>query len=167
MVEAVFFYIFAALLLGLGLAVVIQKNPLGSAMALVGAFAVLAALYALLSAPLVAVLQVLVYAGGIMVLMVFVIMLVNMREDQLQALRLKPALLAASFAAAGMGLTLPIAFHLIRVTPAVSSTLPEGFGSLEATAVLLFGPSLFPFEMLSLVLLSALVGALVLVKKRL
>ena len=75
MIETGLFYFLAAVLLGLGLVVITRTNPIASALALVGAFAALSGLYALESAKFAAVLQILVYAGGIMVLMIFVIML--------------------------------------------------------------------------------------------
>jgi len=167
MAEALFFYILAALVLGLGLLVVVQTNPLASAMAMVGTFAALAALYALLSAPLVAVLQILVYAGGIMVLMIFVIMLLDLRDESLRPLRVKGATLAACLAAAAMGLTFPLFVRFRSLGQEAPVPLGPDFGDLRHVAALIFGPSLFPFEMLSLVLLGALVGALVLAKKRL
>jgi NADH-quinone oxidoreductase subunit J len=167
MIEAVFFYILAALLLGLGLTVIMQTNPLASAMAMVGAFAALAAIYALLSAPFVAVLQVLVYAGGIMVLMISVIMLLNLRDESLQVFRVRPATLALWLTASGMGLTVPLWVRFVSLGKSPVALTDSGFGSLNHIAAILFGPFLFPFEMLSLVLLGSLVGAVVLAKKRL
>ncbi len=167
MLETVLFYMLAALVLGLGLVVVSKTNPLASAMALVGSFAGLAGLYALLNAPVVAVLQILVYAGGIMVLMIFVIMLLNLHPDELRPLAARPLILGGTVLATLMGLALPVVVWVLPSGTFSTAPIPEGFGSLKSLADLLFGPYLFAFEALSLVLLVAVVGALVLSKKRL
>jgi NADH-quinone oxidoreductase subunit J len=167
MIEALFFYLLAALLVVLGLVVVTQAHPFASALALLGALGALAALYALLSAPLVAVLQLLVYAGGILVLLVFVLMTVRLDEGALKVFRVRPVTTAAALGAAALGLLVPLLLRLPRYEPSPTPVVSEGFGSLEAVAGLLFGPYLFPFEMLSLVLLAALVGAIVLAKRSL
>src|SRR5580698_2850234 len=96
MIESVLFYILAAVLLGMGLLVITRTNPIASALSMVAAFAALAALYAMLSATLVAIIQVLVYAGGIMVLMIFVIMLLNLHPDDLKPLKAKGWLVSLS-----------------------------------------------------------------------
>ena len=161
------FYILAALLLGLSLVVITRTNPIASALALVGAFSVLAALYALLSAKLAAVLQILVYAGGIMVLMIFVIMLLNLRADDLKSLKAKGIpLVLALFATVGL-LSAPV---FLRALPAGAWSLPlvgEDFGGIFSVGEKLFSEYLFPFEMLSFLLLAAVVGALVLSKRKL
>ena len=84
MLEAILFYVLAAVLVGLALVVITRTNPIASALAMVGAFGALAAIYGTLTASLVAITQILVYAGGIMVLMVFVIMLLNLHADDLR-----------------------------------------------------------------------------------
>ncbi len=75
MLEAIVFYILAAASVTLGLVMITRVNPISSAMTLVGVFGALAGLYAMLSASFVSIIQILVYAGGIMVLVIFVIML--------------------------------------------------------------------------------------------
>jgi NADH-quinone oxidoreductase subunit J len=167
MIEAVVFYILAAVLLGMGVLVITRVNPLASALGLVAAFAALAGLYATLSASLLAILQILVYAGGVVVLMVFVIMLLNLREQDLKPMQARPSriLLALGTAAA-----LSVAPVLLTVLPSQAwsrSELPAGFGGLTSIGEALFSRHLFPFEMLSLVLLAAVVGALVLSKRKL
>ena len=136
-------------------------------MSLVGAFAALAGLYALESAKLAAVLQILVYAGGIMVLMLFVIMLLNLPAQTLEPLKARGAVVALAFLAVGVLFGAPLAGALFAGgTGAVP--LPAGdFGGVAGVGGKLFADYLFPFEALSFLLLAALVGALVLVKKKL
>src|SRR3977135_465481 len=81
--ESVFFWIFAAGTVFFGAQVVLRRNPVYAAMSLVGAFFFLAGIYVLLSAHLIAILQVMVYAGAVMVLFVFVIMLLNLKDEEL------------------------------------------------------------------------------------
>src|SRR5438105_10697748 len=83
MTETVFFWIFAVLTVALAGQVVLRRNPVHAAVSLVGAFFFLAGIYLLLSAPLIAILQVMIYAGAVMVLFVFVIMLLNLKEEEL------------------------------------------------------------------------------------
>src|SRR3989440_2545967 len=81
--EAILFYIFAIGVLGAGSQVILRRNPIYGALSLVGCFFFLAGIYLLLSAHLIAILQVMVYAGAVMVLFVFVIMLLNLKEEEL------------------------------------------------------------------------------------
>jgi uncharacterized MnhB-related membrane protein len=86
--ESVFFWIFAVGTVFFSAQVVLRRNPLYAAISLVGAFFFLAGIYVLLSAHLIAILQVIVYAGAVMVLFVFVIMLLNLKEEELGRERL-------------------------------------------------------------------------------
>lgn len=147
--------------------VVTRTNPIASAIAMVAAFAALSGLYALLSASLAAILQVLVYAGGIMVLVIFVIMLLNLRKEELEPMRPRARSLLASL---GLSLALvggPVWMVLAPAWKPVPAVLEPGFGGIAAVGAKLFSEYLFPFEMLSLVLLTAIVGALVLSKRKL
>src|SRR5262245_66668800 len=83
------FFLFAGMAVGCALAVVAQRNPLYSAISLIGVFIALACLYVTLSAPFIAAVQVIVYAGAIMVLVVFVIMLLNVEEEERNPVRLR------------------------------------------------------------------------------
>src|SRR5918993_2433544 len=87
--DTILFILFAGLAIGCALAMVVQRNPLYSAISLVGVFIALAALYVTLAAPFIAAVQVIVYAGAIMVLVVFVIMLLNVEEEVRGRLRLR------------------------------------------------------------------------------
>src|SRR5881392_2751043 len=88
MATTLLFILFAGLAIGSALAVVAQRNPLYSAISLVGVFLSLSSLYLMLSAPFIAAVQVIVYAGAIMVLVVFVIMLLNVEAEQRRRARL-------------------------------------------------------------------------------
>lgn len=167
MLETVLFYILAAVLLGMALLVITRTNPIASALGLVVAFAALAALYALLSASLVAIIQVLVYAGGIMVLMIFVIMLVNLHPDDLKPMAAKGLTVVLSLVAVLAGVLGPVLLTVFPSGTWTMAALPEGFGGIFTVGSKIFSDYLFPFEMLSLVLLTAIVGALVLSKRKL
>src|SRR6186997_3730192 len=86
---ALLFILFAGLAIGCGLALVAQRNPLYSAISLIGVFISLACLYVMLAAPFIAAVQVIVYAGAIMVLVVFVIMLLNVEQEEPRRKRLR------------------------------------------------------------------------------
>src|SRR3954465_2087214 len=86
---ALLFILFAGLAVGCALSMVVQRNPLYRAISLIGVFIALASLYVMLAAPFIAAVQIIVYAGAIMVLVVFVIMLLNVEEEVRQTLRLR------------------------------------------------------------------------------
>ncbi len=167
MLEAVLFYILAAVLLGMTLLVITRTNPIASSLGLVVAFGALAALYALLSASLVAIIQILVYAGGIMVLMIFVIMLLNLHADDLRPMAARGLTVALSLLAVMAGVLGPVLLVVFPSGNWIMAPLPDGFGGIFAVGSKIFSDYLFPFEMLSLVLLTAIVGALVLSKRKL
>src|ERR671919_649010 len=117
---ALFFILFAGLAIGCALSMVVQRNPLYSAISLVGVFIALAALYVTLAAPFIAAVQVIVYAGAIMVLVVFVIMLLNVEQEERGRTRLK--FLVPTAIALSAVLIAEVAFILVsvqefRVTP--------------------------------------------------
>ncbi len=167
MLEAIVFYILATALLVFGLLVITRTNPIASAMAMVGAFGALAGLYAMLTASFLAIIQVLIYAGGIMVLVIFVIMLLNLHADDLKPMRAKTFVLFLSFFAVFAGIVSPIVFCVLPSKDWSFSLLPQGFGTIASVGEKIFSDYLFPFEILSLVLLTAVVGALVLTKRKL
>ncbi len=170
MIESVLFYILAALVIGLSLVVVTRTNPMSAALALVAMFAVLAGLYGVLEASFVAVLQILVYAGGIIVLLIFVLMMLNLRKKELKLLRANFPFIILTLAAVLGGALSPVIFSLIRLDSPWAGTLMAsvpGFGGIRPVADLLFSNALLAFEVLSLLLMAALVGALVLTKRKL
>ncbi|MFY0525726.1 NADH-quinone oxidoreductase subunit J [Archangium gephyra] len=168
-VELVLFGAFALLtLLSAGL-VIFAKSPISSAMSLVATFFFLAGIYVLLWAHTVAVLQVLVYAGAIMVLFLFVIMLLNLGEVTSTGPRLTLARIAGGGAAAGLLVVLVVAIW--RMPPPTTTftgaqAVASGFGTLPAIGQVIYTQWLLPFEAVSLLLLVAMVGAVVVAKSR-
>jgi len=158
---ALLFILFAGMAVGCGLAVVAQRNPLYSAISLIGVFISLACLYVMLAAPFIAAVQVIVYAGAIMVLVVFVIMLLNVEHEERGRNRLKFLVPTAVVLAAV--LIAEVAFILFSVTnptPAVSN-----IGLTGSIGTQLFTRYLLPFEITSILLLMAIVGAMTLARR--
>ena len=162
--ELVLFTILGALAIGSAVGVIAVRSPISAAMSLVVHFIALAGLYLSLNAMFMAAIQVLVYAGAIMVLVVFVIMLLNLgSEDSLrERFSSRQGLGIAMSILLGAGLI----FTITRVAfdAPGESGLPPG-GSVEAVGKALFIDYVYPFEMVSLILLAAVVGAVVLAKR--
>jgi NADH-quinone oxidoreductase subunit J len=147
--------------------VVLHRNPVKSALALIVVMLALAVLYLALSAPFLAVIQVMVYAGAVMVLFLFVLFLLNVGVEGPFATR-GVRRLAAGMVGVLMGMVLAGAL-LVRGGDALPRSGPEvadTFGSIEATGELLFTRYLLPFELLSVLLLAAIVGAVVAARPR-
>ena len=167
MLEAIVFYILAATAVTLGLVMITRVNPISSAMTLVGVFGALAGLYAMLNASFVSIIQILVYAGGIMVLVIFVIMLLNLHPDDLAPMKAQPLWIVGALIALFGTILGPILFCVIPNKDWTWAALTPGFGTLEAVGEKIFSDYLFPFEILSLILLTAVIGALVMAKRKL
>lgn len=175
--EAILFWIFAAGVVFAGAQVVFRRNPIHAALSLVACFFFLAGIYVLLAAHLIAILQVMVYAGAVMVLFVFVIMLLNLKEEELGSQRItvwKGIGLASAVAAVG-GVAwnaLEKAYAAGPVSDLAMKQINGGsfgthpFGSLKAVAHSIYVGSVLPFEVTSLLLLVAVVGAVVVAKGR-
>ncbi|MBZ4415197.1 NADH-quinone oxidoreductase subunit J [Myxococcus sp. RHSTA-1-4] len=165
-IELILFGAFALLtLLSAGM-VIFARSPINSAMALVSTFFFLAGIYVLLWAHTVAVLQVLVYAGAIMVLFLFVIMLLNLGESPTRG---RPTLARLAGGAATVGLLAVLVVTLLKVPGDVPAMAPEAqasFGTMALLGQTLFTQWLLPFEAVSLLLLVAMVGAVVVAKSR-
>ena len=163
-VESALFWAFAILTVLSSVGVVIFRNPIASAMSLVGAFFFLAGIYVLLWAHTIAILQVLVYAGAVMVLFLFVIMLLSLTEvgpiGKLSFWRI-----VGGASALGLGGCLVTA--IARMPKSELSTVnPATFGTLKELGKILYTAYLLPFEAVSLLLLAAMVGAVVVAKTR-
>jgi NADH-quinone oxidoreductase subunit J len=158
---ALLFILFAGMAIGCALAVVAQRNPLYSAISLIGVFISLACLYVTLAAPFIAAVQVIVYAGAIMVLVVFVIMLLNVEQEERRRNRLKFLVPVAVVLAAV--LIAEVAFMLVSVAnpPPVVSNI----GLTGSIGAQLFTRYLLPFEITSILLLMAIVGAMTLARR--
>lgn len=165
--ESVLFYVFGALALVSAIFVVAARNPLHSALGLIVTFFGLAAIYVLLGAHLLAALQVLVYAGAVMVLFIFVIMLLNLKEEELGRPRVTPAKIAGGISLGLLGLVLSVNV-LGKLGSLVTTDLAatEGFGTVKEVGRAIYGPFLLPFEATSLLLLVAIVAAVVVAKAR-
>ena len=168
MAEAIAFYLFAAFILGFGVLVVTSQNPVHSVIFLVLDFLSVAGLYVVLGAQFVAAIQVLVYAGGIVVLYLFVVMLVNVKRP--------PEAFAAPGRHSRLGLALAGAVLLELVVIAVWSRLAPSpsvqaaealpvVGNTEQVGWLLYTNYLVPFEVASMLLLIAMIGAIVLARR--
>ncbi len=164
--ERVLFIIFAAAAVGSALNLIAQRNPMYSALSLIGTLASLSALYVTLHAQFVAAMQIIVYAGAIMVLFVFVIMLLNLQEDQpriekQQWLRY----LAVPFAAALMAEALYVFRNVKDIRLPAGSDSDRAVGATWSIGTSLFTDYLLPFEVTSVLILMAIVGAIVLARR--
>jgi NADH-quinone oxidoreductase subunit J len=162
--EFVVFWIFAIPLVAAALGVVLARSPVHAAMSLVAAFFFLAGIYILLTAHLLAWLQVLVYAGAIMVVFLFVIMLLNFDDEVLGVNRMKVMKVLGVAGAAGLGGLVIAAFR--EIGPMPMTRVADDFGTVKAVGTVLFTEYLLPFEATSLLLLVAIVGAVVVAKQR-
>src|SRR5438067_4354604 len=165
--EAILFYLFAIGALVAGAQVIFRRNPIYGALSLVGALFFLSGIYVLLAAHLIAILQIIVYAGAVMVLFVFVIMLLNLKEEELGEQRItawKAIGLAAVVLAVGI-----IAWKALGPAypgaPAIDNALrAQGFGTVKEVGRVLYLASVLPFEITSLLLTVAVVAAVVVAK---
>ena len=169
MFEMFLFILLAAVTTITAILVIVQRNPVASAIYLILTLFCLAGIYLLLNAQFIAVIQVLVYAGAIMVLFLFVIMLLNLEKEKKMITRHRLQ--------KGMGIFLG-GVLLAQIGMIFNSVLLEGnkgifppekvaaMGNTEVIARLLFTDFLLPFEITSILLLVAIVGAIVLAKKR-
>jgi NADH-quinone oxidoreductase subunit J len=158
------FYLFAFLTLVCGFLVVanpFSRNPVTSAMFLVLTIVWLAGLFVLLHAFFLAAVQVLVYAGAVMVLFLFVIMLLNLKEEE----RRKLKILGVIGAVIAVGAIMLIFLKALAVTPLDADMTPRLSGNTADLGRLLFTQYLLPFEIVSVLLLVAVVGVVLLSKK--
>jgi NADH-quinone oxidoreductase subunit J len=171
MLESIAFYTLAAFILGFGVLVITARNTVHSALFLVANFLCVAVVYVLLAAEFLAVIQVLVYAGGIVVLYLFVVMLVNLKrppEDH-QAPQRRGWL--------GFGLSAVVLAQLGAIVvwggaggaadPGTMQDTDLAINNVERIGMLLYTDYLVPFEVASMLLLVAMVGAIILAKREL
>ena len=164
MAENIFFYLFAALAIASALMVVFSRQPVYSVLYLVVTMFSLAALFALLGAQFLAVIQILIYAGAIMVLFLFVVMMLDLSKEgpamrQTLGLRILGTVTAAVFVTE--------IFFVLRTLPPLTPPHKGGeTGSIQTIGRLLFSEHLLAFELASFLMLAAIVGAVVLSKKK-
>jgi NADH-quinone oxidoreductase subunit J len=169
MLEAIVFYTLAAFTLGFGVLVITARNTVHSVLFLVANFLCVAVLYVALAAEFLAVIQVLVYAGGIVVLYLFVVMLVNLKaipEAHLDPRRRsRLGFLIAAALLAEVSAILVYAAQRTDLTPAPPLSTSTTPGNTETVGWLLYTDYLVPFEVASVLLLVAMIGAILLARK--
>jgi NADH-quinone oxidoreductase subunit J len=159
------FIIFAGMAIGCAIAMVSQSNPLYSAISLIGVFISLASIYVTLAAPFIAAVQVIVYAGAIMVLVIFVIMLLNVEHSEPRRKRLKFLVPMAIGMAAILLAEAVFILHSVQTT---ENRVPRNLSDVGLTHSIgegLFTRYLLPFELTSVLLLMAIVGAMSLARR--
>ncbi len=161
--EALMFWILALVAVVMATMMIFHKNPISSALSLIVVLFCTAGLYVILEATFIAVTQVMVYAGAIMVLFVFVIMLLNLRREELGLRRHKVVKVIGVLFCVGL---------LSQLIAIVSTALPAAaeiaadFGNMEHVAWLLFTKYMLAFQAVAILLLAAVVGAVVIAKRR-
>ena len=163
----ILFCVFAVIMLGFGVAVIVNRNPVASALSLVVSFLGLAALFVSLDAFFIGVVQVLVYAGAVMVLFLFIIMLLDLKAEQRRKLNL-PALIGGGLVA--VGLVAQLCFVLERF-PLAQREFPD-LVSNKIDDVRMVGTTLFsthnlPFQVVGVLILVATIGVVILSKREL
>ena len=158
--EGILFWICGALMVFGGVMMVVQRNAVVSAVWLIFAFVCAAGIFALLSAPFLAVMQILVYAGAIMVLFLFVIMMLQGPVLEGERKRLAPLMWPAVAIPPAAVVVMVVGYVKRNGLTGWGGPAPEGFGSPTHVAELLLGKYLLAFELISIVLLVAIIGAL-------
>ena len=164
MASTVLFFLFAGFAIACAVSMVYHKNPLYSAISLVGVFIALACIYVTLAAPFIAAVQILIYAGAIMVLVVFVIMLLNLDEDRpLNRLRYLYAL------GGGLGLVLLVQtffiFYAVMRAPNQDVNTEVTAGKTLSIGQAMYTEYLLPVEIVGVLLLMAIIGGVILVRR--
>ena len=161
MLHQILFFIFAAICVAGAINLLLQKHPIHSALSLIVVMGSLALLYLLLGAEFVAVIQIIVYAGAIMVLFVFTIMLLNAGAEEHTDGSRVALLFGAPATAALVGM---VVYVLVRGTP-IDVQIGKFVGTTKNVALMLFKEYLLPFEVTSVLILVAIMGAVVLARK--
>jgi len=166
--ETVVFYVFAALALTGALLVISFKNPVSSALSLVLTLFSTAVLFVLLLAHFVAVIQILVYAGAIMILFLFTVMFLNLKPEALKfesknlPFKISVLLVVLLF----VGYFASLGFKKGLSLSNISTSDMDGFGTVEGVGTTLFTDYLLPFELTSVLILIAIIGVVAIAKKR-
>jgi len=156
------FWFFSIAMLVCGLFVIVNRNPVASALLLVLLFVFMAGLFVLLEAFFIAAIQVLVYAGAVMVLFLFVIMLLDIKASERRKFR---ALGVAGGVAVGLAFVWELTFVLSRPLQPLAGGGEELHGGLEQVVKPFFAHYMLPFEVTGLLLLVAMIGVVLLSKK--
>ncbi len=170
--QGIIFIVVAFLAIISALLMVTRKNPIHSALWMIATFFTMAVIYLFLNAQFIAVAQVMVYAGAIMMLIIFVIMLVQMEKGEGEAV-LKPR--TSRIKVAGSVVAVVLLLEMLLVTLFYQKTGVKGdytaeivnsIGNVRTVGAILYGQYLFPFEIASILLLVGIVGAVVIVKRK-
>ena len=168
MLEAIVFYTLAAFVLGFAVLVIAAPNTVHSALFLIANFLCVAVVYVVLGAEFLAVIQVLVYAGGIVVLYLFVVMLVNLKNPpEAQVDRRRRSRLGFALAGVVLAEITSILVYSAARPMADAAAAPAGLpaGNTERVGLVLYTDYLIPFEVASILLLVAMIGAIMLARK--
>jgi NADH-quinone oxidoreductase subunit J len=169
MVETALFTILAVVTVITAILVIVQRNPVASAISLIITLFSLAGIYLLLNAQFIAVIQVLVYAGAIMVLFLFVIMLLNLEREKKIITRHRMQKVFGVFLGIILLAQIGMVFNSVLLEGSKGTFPPEkvaALGNTQVVARLLFTDYLLPFEITSVLLLVAIIGAIVLAKRQ-
>jgi NADH-quinone oxidoreductase subunit J len=169
MVETALFTVLAVVTVITALLVIMQRNPVASAIYLIVTLFSLAGVYLLLNAQFVAIIQVLVYAGAIMVLFLFVIMLLNLEKEKKLITRHRLQKVLGVFLGIVLLAQIGMIFNSVLLEGSKGKFPPEkvaALGNTQVVARLLFTEYLLPFEITSVLLLVAIIGAIVLAKRQ-
>lgn len=165
--ETVFFSILSVVMVGSAIMVITRKSPVMSVLYLIMNFFALAGIYLTLHAQFIAVIQIIVYAGAIMVLFLFVIMLLNLGDERSLLEKISIRKMAA------VGLGFGVLLELTYILGFSGAAFPEknmeraiAIGTVEGIGKELFSTFLFPFEITSVILIAAIVGAVILAKRK-
>ena len=164
MASTIIFYLLAGFAIACAISLVVHRNPLYSAISLVGVFLSLSCIYFTLAAPFIAAVQVLIYAGAIMVLVIFVILLLNLDEDRpLNRLKYLYGV------GAGLGVILLVqtlfVFYAVARTPNQGIKVNESVGKTLGIGAAMYSEYLLPVEIVGVLLLMAIIGAVILVRR--
>jgi len=163
---AILFWIFSAVMLGFACAVVVNRSPVASALSLVMSFGGLSALFFMLDAYFIATIQILVYAGAVMVLFLFIIMLLDLKAEERRkfnfGVMLGGGVVAAAFVAELLAVIQQVPFGNRPFPP-----LPERLDDVHNVGLLLFSNYNLPFQVVGVLLLVASIGVVVLSKREL
>jgi NADH-quinone oxidoreductase subunit J len=163
------FYFFASAAIGSSIVVVVNKNPIGSILSLVLTLFTTSILYIMLSAHFIAIIQILVYAGAIMVLFMFTVMFLILREESLnfdaQNVPLKASIVLSIILITGIFIQ-TVVINTLPGTSIKNLTISENYGTVEAVGTAIFTDYILPFELTSVLILVAMIGVMVLSKGR-
>jgi NADH-quinone oxidoreductase subunit J len=166
-VATIFFFVLAFVSVLSAILLVTRRNPVHSAIFLIVNFIALAGIYLTLHAQFIAIIQILVYAGAIMVLVVFVIMLLNLQEEAKLAEQLTSKhVVAVAFSGVLLIVIVQVIWSIFGTSQTTQAENALQMGSVEGIGMTLYRSFLFPFELASVLLLVAIIGAVLLAKKR-